>query len=274
MSESQPDAQSGDTKPFLDHLDDLRKSLIGAVGALVLGMIICAFFVPQILDLLTRPLVQLGKIPEEFLTVMDVMGGFFIALKIVLWSGLIISSPVILYYIGIFVMPGLTGKEKGMIFRYSGVVIALFCAGLAMCYFYVIPPALKIMFQLNTKIGLDSEKILVGSYVGYVLRLLLAFGVSFQLPVVMLVLGSLGLIHSRQLRSKRRHVIVGLLVFAMLLTPPDFVTQILMALPMYVLYEASLWLIYFKEKARGDHENGDADLAPDPTDTKKESTDE
>ena len=242
----------GGTKPFLEHLDDLRHSLMGVVLALIVAMVICFFFVPDILFVLTMPLTATGKTPDQFLTIFEVMGGFFLHLKVALWSGAILASPVILYYIGMFVFPGLTRKEKSVIFRYSGIIILLFGTGVVSCFLYVIPPALSIMFDFNEKLGVSFDKLVISSYVGYVLRILLAFGVSFELPVIMFILGSLGLVNSKQLRSKRRHVIIGLLVFAMILTPPDFVTQILMAAPMYVLYEISIWLIYFKEKARGD----------------------
>jgi sec-independent protein translocase protein TatC len=118
----------------------------------------------------------------------------------------------------------------------------------SLCYFITLKVALQMMFRINAWMGLSTEFVELGNYVAFVLKLLIAFGLAFEMPVVLLALGGAGLVTSKQLREKRRHVIVGLLVLAMILTPPDPVTQMMMAVPLVCLYELCIWLIFAKEK--------------------------
>jgi len=118
-----------------------------------------------------------------------------------------------------------------------------------MGYEFTLPLAMKIMLGLTNKLG--GEAIWnYQKYVGFTLQVLLGFGVAFQLPIVIILLGKLGIVNSDQLREKRRHVIVGLFILAMLLTPPDVATQLLMALPLIILYECCIWFLYFSEGGR------------------------
>jgi len=119
-----------------------------------------------------------------------------------------------------------------------------------MGYFVTMPVALRMMFRINAWMRVSCEFVELSDYVSFVLRLLIAFGLAFELPVVVVVLGSIGVVSSDQLRAKRRHVIVGLLIAAMLLTPPDPLTQILMAGPLVLLYELCIWVVWFRERAR------------------------
>jgi sec-independent protein translocase protein TatC len=112
------------------------------------------------------------------------------------------------------------------------------------------PVALRMMFRINDWMRVSCEFVELGNYVSFVLRLLIAFGLAFELPVVVVVLGSIGIVSSDQLRARRRHVIVGLLIVAMLLTPPDPLTQIMMAGPLVLLYELCIWVVWFRERAR------------------------
>ncbi len=235
------------TKSFLEHLQDLRKTIIWCAISLGIGIVVAIPLVPYILELLSSPLEKAGKDPAEFLQVLRIAGGLGITLKVVFWAGLLLATPGIVIAIADFVFPGLTAKEKRIV-RRSGVLAGvLFAAGVAMGYFVTLPVALGVMLKINKWIGVDPKLVELVDYVGFVLKLLIAFGLAFELPVVVLALGYMGIISSRQLRDKRPVVIVALLVLAMLLTPPDPMTQLLMAVPMAVLYEVCIWLIRAKE---------------------------
>jgi sec-independent protein translocase protein TatC len=235
------------TKSFLEHLQDLRKTIVWCAISLGVGMCVAIPLAPYILDLLSSPLQKAGKDPDTFLKVFQVAGGLAITLKVVFWAGLLVATPGIVMAIADFVFPGLTAKEKRIV-RRSGVIAGfLFAAGVSMGYFVTLPVALGVMLKINAWIGVESEFVELVDYVGFVLKLLIAFGLAFELPVVVLALGYMGIISSKQLREKRPVVIVSLLVLAMLLTPPDPMTQLLMAVPMTILYEICIWLVRAKE---------------------------
>ena len=191
-----------------------------------------------------------GEGSHQFIKVTTVAGGFFAGCRVVLWTGLIISAPAIIWVICRFVFPGLTVREKQAVLRGSGFAAILFAGGVALGYFTTMPIALEMMFAVNRLLGVTCEWVELPDYIGFVLKLLLAFGLAFELPVIVLALGSVGIVTSEQLRDKHRHVIVGLMVMAMLLTPQDPLTMLLMALPLIALYELCIWWIYFGERGR------------------------
>jgi len=244
-------APDRDTKPFLAHLEDLRRTILWCVGALAGGMVVAAPLAPWILRALTRPLRAAGLEPSERLSVLSVAGGFAIATRIIFWAGLLLGLPVIVCAVARFVFPGLTTRERRAVVRASGLAGALFGVGVAMCYFWTLPVALNMMLRINDWLGTPSRFWQTSDYVGFALKLLIAFGLAFELPVIVVALGAMGFVTSDQLRSKRRHVIVGLLAAAMLLTPPDPYTMILMAVPLVALYELCIWLIRIREGPAG-----------------------
>ena len=267
ISMTSPDESTKDlTKPFVEHLDDLRKTILWCAVSLLIGMCIAVPLAPWIKHALEIPVMKAGKNPAEYLKILKVAGGLHLALKLIFWSGLLFSAPFIVFAIGSFVFPGLTDRERKAIQRSSGFAVALFVAGVSMGYFVTLPVALQVMFKINAWLGETSEFVELGDYVAFVLKLLIAFGLMFQLPVILLALGSVGIISSQQLREKRRHVIVGLLVVAMLLTPPDPLTQLLMAGPMVILYEACIWMIWLKERRNADEEPEEPEVPEEPED--------
>jgi len=235
-------------KSFLGHLEDLRVTVIRVFLSLAIGMIVVIPAAPYILRAIKRPLAAAGKDPETFLRVLEVTSGFSITMRIVFWSGLILSLPFITLFIGQFVFPGLTRRERRAALLSLGSAVALFIAGVAMGYTVTLPIGLQMMFRISEWIGAHQAFVELGNYVSFVLKLLLAFGIAFELPVVVLALGALGIVTQQQLRNKRRHVIVGLMVLAMLLTPSDPYTMILMALPLIALYELCIWIIWARER--------------------------
>jgi len=237
-------------KPFLKHLADLRTTILGCLAAWGVGMAIVLPLTPRLFTLLRAPLAKITEHPEQFLRSLEITGGFSIALQIVLWGGLLMSAPFIIFLLARFVLPGLTCLERKVIVGSLGFVIGLFILGVGIAYFITLPVALKIMFGLHAWLGIRAEWTAV-NYVSFAVKLLLAFGLAFELPIVVVVLGYLGIVSAAFLRSKRRHTVVIILILAMLLTPgPDVFSQIVMAVPMMLLYEACIWIIWLAERKR------------------------
>ncbi len=237
-------------KPFLDHLAELRRTLLGSLAAWAAGIALMTPFIPQGFDLLRRPLARVTDQPEQFLRSLEILGGFSIALQIALWGGLMLGAPVILWLGARFVLPGLTRRERRVLLGALAAAAGLFALGVALGYAITLPVALQVMVRLHAWLGVRVEWTAV-NYVAFAVRLLLAFGLAFELPAVLVALGFLGLLPSDLLRSKRRHAIVVILCLAMFLTPgPDVFSQVIMAAPMVLLYELCIWIIRAAERRR------------------------
>lgn len=235
------------TKPFMEHLEDLRQMLIRCGVALAIGTSIALPFAPQIFGLLKAPLNQVVQRPDLFLQSIEVTGAFTVAMRIALWGGLLISAPFIVFFVGQFVFPGLTDREQLAVRRAGGFSILLFVVGVWLGYKGTLPVALSMMFSMHDWLGIQPVP-QVTSYVGFTVHLLLAFGIAFQMPVILVILGKLGFLTSRQLQERRRYVWVILLVAAMILTPPDVFTQLIMAVPLIILYEVCIWIVRLSER--------------------------
>jgi sec-independent protein translocase protein TatC len=234
---------------ILDHLEDLRKAILRSCASLLMGMVAAFFFTRDILFFLTQPLRRLGVDPETFLVVPQVMGGFKVALSVIFWSGLLIASPFIVFFIAQFVFPGLHVNEKKVIRRFSWTSVLLFFGGASLGYLATVEVALEnLLFVINDWMGTSTDWIFLTDYIAFVLKLVIGFGLAFQLPLVVLILGFADLISASGLRKNRRQVLVGLLVMAMLLTPPEPVSQLIMAGTLYILYEGCILLIHLHER--------------------------
>jgi len=238
-----PDAAPGSApadgecvKPFLDHLEDLRWTLFRSLLALAAGLGIAFPLAPAILRALQWPLARAGLDPSVSLRTLEVAGALNLSMQVAFWSGLLLSAPFIVYVLADFVFPGLTPRERRLARRAGGAAGALFLGGVALGYYGALPLTLRVLYGMNAWMGVRAEW-LVSSYLTFCLRLLLAFGLVFELPVFLYVLGRLGLVSADRLRRWRPHAIVILLVVAALLTPPDVVSQIVMAAPLILMYE-------------------------------------
>ena len=245
------DAPDGDAKPFMEHLEDLRKMLIRCAVALAVGTAIALPFAPQIFALLKAPLDRIVDRPDLFLQSIEITGAFTVAMRIGLWGGLLISAPFLVFFIGQFIFPGLTETERTAIRRAGGFSVLLFVVGVLLGYKGTLPVALTMMFSMHDWLGIQPVP-QVTSYVAFTVHLLLAFGIAFQMPVILVILGKLGILTSRQLRERRRYVWVILLVMAMILTPPDVFTQLIMAVPLLILYEVCIGVVRLSERKAGD----------------------
>ncbi|MDZ4200006.1 MAG: twin-arginine translocase subunit TatC [Kiritimatiellia bacterium] len=243
------DPQLDPPKPFLQHLEELRRALLGSLAALIVGMGIAIPLAPRIFRWLQIPLQRATGDAEPFLRTLDVSGGFTLAMQVVFWSGLLLSLPAILFFIGAFVAPGLTARERRLAIHALFAATVLFIMGVILGYTLSLPVALTVMLKINEWMGVRAEWI-VSSYVVFALQLLAAFGLVFELPVLLVVLGRLGLVTAAKLRTHRRLVIVLILIVAMILTPPDIFTQLIMAIPLIALYEICILIIGLSEKRK------------------------
>ncbi|MGA1193462.1 MAG: twin-arginine translocase subunit TatC [Kiritimatiellia bacterium] len=237
-------------KPFLEHLEDLRFTLIRSFAAIAIGMVIAFPLAPRILDLLKQPLYRITEDPDRMLQSMEVSGAFISALRMAFWSGLLFSAPFIVLFVGQFVLPALKPAEKKLAGRAGLLGLVLFAAGVALGYFYTLPFALSAMFVMNEWLGVVPLWT-INSYVTFSSQLLIAFGLAFEIPMVLLILGRLGIISGEWLRAHRRHAVVAALIIACVLTPPDVVSQIFLTIPLLLMYEGCIWLVLAWDRKRG-----------------------
>jgi sec-independent protein translocase protein TatC len=242
-----PAAPSGEM-PFFDHLEELRWRIIWSLLALVIGTAIGFLLATRLdlLGLLKRPLDP--YIDGEQLIALAITDPFFITFKLALTLGFIMAAPVIIYQVWLFLAPALTKKEKRAIVPSLYLGVLLFCVGVIGAYFYVLPLTAKFLAGFQT----DSLRLtMTGSlYFGFVIKLLVAFGLVFQLPVVILILATLGLVSSTFLSKSRRFAFAGITVLSALITPGDVASTILMMIPMTLLYELSILLTRGVERSR------------------------
>ena len=224
--------------PFLDHLEELRWRILKSVISIFILMLICYGFSDQILDLLLYPGQHLETpVPLQVLKVQTV---FIIKLEIALVAGIIFSLPVIFYQMWQFLAPGLLQNERKLIPLLVFLTVLCFLAGGAFAYFLIIPYALQ--FFLSLAPPNITNNIALDFYIGFLLRIIIVFGVVFELPMLTLLLAKLGLVTPDFMRKYRRYAIVGAFILGALLTPPDPTTQIMLAIPMILLYELSIFI--------------------------------
>lgn len=255
MSESASALREQGTMSFLEHLEELRSTLIRCGLCMVVGIAICLPFAPLIKEVLTIPVEQaIVQFPEidkslgELFQEPKAIGVLMLWFKISFWGGLILSMPFILYFIGLFVFPGLHDKEKKAVRIGAGAGAILFFAGVSLAYFFTLRLFMAMEFRISLWMGIIPQIKYLGDYINVSLKVLLAFGLAFELPLIVYLLAYLDLVDADDLRAKRKHVLVGILIMAMFLTPPDVGTQIILAGPLYLLYEITILLVQFRER--------------------------
>lgn len=242
---SNPDGRNDPQRPLLEHLCALRDALTFAMLAWAVCVVVAGVFSPQILGWLKSP----AAANEEMLQGLDLTSGFSTMMSIALWGGTAISFPFIVYAVLRFVFPALTNREKIVLLTILVSGSALFLLGVGLAYSKTLPLVVSAFQSINNWVGLPVTTIRIEGYISIVLKTIIAFGLVFQMPLVILVLGWFGLITSVALREKRRVAIVASFILAMFLTPPDPMSQLLMAIPLCALYELSIWAVWLKERA-------------------------
>jgi len=236
---------------FTSHLEELRRRIIISIIAVALGFLVSYFFAEQIFSVLVRPLKE-ELPPDSLLIFTGLPEAFFAYLKLSLFAGIFLASPVILWEIWCFVAPGLYDREKRYVYPFVTFSTLFFVAGALFGYFAVFPISFKFL------IGYGSELVKplpsIKEYLSFSCRMLLAFGIIFELPLFVLFLAKIGIVNDKMLRSKRKFAILGVFIVAAILTPPDAVSQVLMALPLIVLYEISILVAKFFGKKGGEEE--------------------
>lgn len=243
------DGTDNDTEkvmPLLEHLAELRSRLIAAGVTVLVLFLLCLLLSEQLLAFLRAPLEQ--ALPQDatalhFTSPLEV---FLANLKVSLLTALVGSCPVWLYHFWRFVAPGLLPQERRYVLPFMLISIALFLLGILFCYYIILPLALDFLIAIGLKVG--TPIITVADYVSLLAILIFAFALIFETPLLLVLLGIIGLIDSNELRSYRKLVLVGVVVLAALLTPPDPVSQIGLAVPVYLMYEASILILAVIER--------------------------
>lgn len=235
--------------PLMEHLVELRRRLMWSFAALAVTFGICLYFVEPIFAVLVQPMLAAGQNQLIFTAVFE---AFFVRIKVAFFAALMISFPVIASQLWMFVAPGLYKKERRAFLPFLLLTPFLFAAGASLAYFFAMPVALHYLLGFEGNIGGVQQTALpgVGNYLDFSMRFIFGFGVAFLLPVLLMLLEKAGLVTRAQLKGGRRYAIVVAFVIAAILTPPDVVSQLLLAIPLVVLYEISLVAIWFTERRR------------------------
>jgi sec-independent protein translocase protein TatC len=249
--------------PLLDHLIELRTRMLWSVGALFAGFLICFYFAEPLFQFLVDPLAEILQrrgLEQGYRRMIftDLTEVFFTYVKVAFFFGAFITCPIFLTQIWLFIAPGLYRHEKKALAPFLVASPVLFFAGGALVYWAIFPLAWEFFLSFETQgaggnlpIQLEAK---VNEYLGLVMKLIFAFGLCFQLPVIMTLMARVGLASSEGMKAKRKYAIVGVFVVAAIFTPPDPLSQISLAVPIILLYEVSIWMAVLTERKRKEKE--------------------
>jgi len=240
MPEPGPEVKPAERASIMSHLEELRKRLVYASIAILGGFFLCYSQVEKIFSWLVLPLKQ--ALPNTPLVMIRLTEGFMTFLKLGLWAGLLVASPVVLYQIWAFVAPGLYRHERRLIGPLVVMSTVLFVLGAALTYFYALPFMLR---YLMTGYSSDEVKpmLAISSYVSSACMAMATAGLIFQIPLLMLLLARMGILKARHLAKNRKYVFLVSFIIGAVLSPPDVFSQCLVSIPLFLLFEVSIWII-------------------------------
>ena len=256
-------ASEGLQETFISHLVELRDRIIKAALAIIVIFMSLVYWAPEIFHLFAQPL--LTALPSGGkMIVTDITGSFFVPMKVTMLVAFVIALPMVIYQLWAFIAPGLYIHERLLIVPLVVSSYSLFIIGMSFAYFLVFPTVFKFMAHYNAPLGAEMLTD-IDKYLSFAMTTFLAFGITFEVPVVVVVLVRMGVVPLAKLREIRPYVIVGAFVIAAVVTPPDILSQLLLAVPMCLLYELGLFIARFYEKdkqaanldeAKGEATNG------------------
>src|SRR3982751_1441139 len=240
-----PDSET--SKPFLEHLEDLRWTVVKMAAVLMAAVDLCFPFRQQLVLVLQRPLKEVGG-QVGALRALGITDSITISFHLAFYAGIVVSFPILLYFLAQFVLPALTAVEKRFLFPAIFVSFALFLIGVACCYCWLLPKTILFFFHDTQSLGW-TPMWTVQQYYSFVTRFVLGFGLAFELPVVVLALVKFGLVTYAFMARTRPYAIVLIFILATIITPtPDVLTLVAMSLPMCLLYESCIWMAWFMQR--------------------------
>ncbi|MEP6602518.1 MAG: twin-arginine translocase subunit TatC [Spartobacteria bacterium] len=239
--------ESSTSKPFLEHLEDLRWTIVKIAITLVVSMILCFAFRTTLVRIMQAPMRVVGSQVGE-LRALGITDSFTISFHLAFYAGIVLSFPLLLYFLAEFVLPALTVVEKRFVLPAIFVSFALFLFGVVACYYWMLPKTILFFFHDTQSLGWTPAWT-VQQYYSFVTRFTLGFGLAFELPVVVLALVKFGLVTYRFMARTRPYAVVLIFVFATIITPtPDVLTLVALGLPMCLLYESCIWISWLMER--------------------------
>ncbi|MBU3537798.1 twin-arginine translocase subunit TatC [Polynucleobacter sp. UK-Gri1-W3] len=243
MTENNSTEDSGLQETFLSHLFELRDRVIKSALAIIAVFVCLVYWAPDIFHLFAQPLLEALPAGGKMI-VTDVTGSFFVPMKVTMLVAFLIALPVVMYQLWAFIAPGLYLHERKLILPLVVSSYTLFIAGMAFAYFLVFPTVFKFMASYNAPLGAEMSTD-IDNYLSFAMTTFLAFGITFEVPVVVVVLVRMGMVPLAKLKEIRPYVIVGAFVISAVVTPPDVLSQLLLAVPMTLLYELGLLVARF-----------------------------